>query len=144
MKRNQATALFLAAILFCCGVATGVLAHRYYAMSVVSARNAEDFRQRYISEMRSTVHLTPAQVTQLEAILDQTKAKYKAIKDTYRPAILEIKRQQINQVKSILRPDQIPLYDRLVAERERRMAEQEAREAREERRRTLHTGASSR
>jgi hypothetical protein len=134
MKRNQWRAVVVAVLLFCCGAAVGALGHRYYTATEVSAKSAEDFRHRYVSEMRSKLSLTPGQVTRLETILDETKAKFKAVKDSYRPAMLEIKKEQVSRVKSILTPQQIPIYERLVAEREQRMKEQEDREHREEHR----------
>ena len=72
--------------------------------------------------------MTPAQVAQLEAILDDTKAKVKALRDLYHPQMLKIKQEQINRVKSILTPEQIPAYEQLVAERERRAKDQEERD----------------
>jgi hypothetical protein len=135
MKRNQWTAAVMAVLLFCCGAAVGALGHRYYTSTGVNAKSAEDFRHRYVSEMRSKLSLTSSQVAQLEIILDETKAKFKAVKDSYRPAMLEIKKEQVSRVKSILTPPQIPVYERLVAEREQRMKEQEDRERREQQKR---------
>ena len=77
----------------------------------------------------------PAQVTELETILDETKAKYKALRDSQHPAMLKIKEEQISRVKSILTPQQVPAYEQLVAEREQRMREQERREREQEQKR---------
>ncbi len=137
MKRNQWTAVALAALLFICGAGIGALADHYYTATVVSAKTgAEGFRQRYISEMRQKVNLTPAQVTQLEQILDETKAKVKAVRDSYHPAMLKIREDQIARVKAILTPRQVPVYEQLVAEHERRAKEQEERDRQEEQKRT--------
>lgn len=135
MKRNQWTAALLALLLFGSGILIGALGHRYYAATTVSAKSAEDFRHRYIAEMESRLKLTPAQLTQLETILDETKAKYKAIRDAYHPAMLKIKNEQIAKVKSILTPDQIPAYEQLVAEREQRGRQQEERDREQEHKR---------
>jgi hypothetical protein len=132
MKRNQWTASLMAVLLFCCGAAVGALAHRYYTSTAVNAKTAEDFRHHYVSEMRSKLSLTPSQVTQLETILDETKAKFKAVRDSYHPAMLKIKEEQVSRVKSILTPRQIPIYERLVAEREQRMRIDEERDRRNE------------
>lgn len=135
MKRNQWAAAAIAAVLFCCGAAVGGLADHFYALRVVSAKTtAEDFRQRYISETRDKCHLTPAQVTQLEAILDDTKAKVKAVREAFHPAMVTIHNEQIARVKSILTSEQIPAYEQLVADRKRRTKDQEDRERRDERR----------
>lgn len=132
MKRNQWAAALLAVLLFACGVVVGALGHRYYAGAEVVPRTAEVFRQHYVSEMKSKLKLTPAQLDQLETILDDTKAKYKAVRDSFRPAMVQIKNDQITRVKAILTPQQAALYDRLVAERERRAREQEERDRKEE------------
>src|SRR5690242_21873931 len=132
MKQNQWAAVLLAVLLFCCGAAIGAIGDHFYTVRVANAKPAEDFRQRYISEMRSRCKPTPAQVAQLDAILDDTKAKVKAVKDSVRPQILKIKQEQIGRVKSILTPEQVPAYDQLLAERERRAKDQQDRERREE------------
>ena len=135
MKRNQWPALLFAALLFFSGAAVGALAHRYYSATVVNAKSAEDMRARYISEMRTDLKLSPGQVNKLETILDETKAKMKAVRDQYRPEMLAIRKEQISRVKSILKPDQIPKYEQLVAKRERHAREQEDHDRQEEQRR---------
>jgi len=126
MRRNQWAAAILIVLLFLCGVAVGALGHRYYVGEVVNAKTtAENFRQRYISEMQRKLKLTTAQVSQLETILDETKAKYKAVRDQSRPQMLAIKNEHISRVRAILTPEQIPEYEKLVAEHER---QQESRE----------------
>jgi hypothetical protein len=132
MNRNQWTAALFAVLLFAAGIVIGALGHRYYAASVV---NASDFRHRYVSEMQSKLKLTPDQVSRLEAILDDTKAQFKAVRDSYRPAMLKIKSEQISRVKSILTPEQVPIYEQMVADHERRAREQDERERQEDQRR---------
>ena len=134
MKRNQWSAVFLAVLLFSFGAAVGALAHRYYSATVVNAKG-EDLRRHYLSEMQSKLGLTAAQVSQLEAIMDDTKAKTKAVRDQYHPQMLKIRSEQISRVKSILTPQQIPIYESLVAERARHAREQEERERKEEQKR---------
>jgi hypothetical protein len=128
MKRNQLAAGAFAVLLFCSGAAVGALGHRYYSATVVSAKTADDFRQHYVAEMQSTLKLSSAQVGQLQMILDETKAKYKAVRDSYHPEMVSIRNEQIERVKSILTPTQVPMYERLVADREQRAKEQEERD----------------
>ncbi len=132
MKRTQWAATLLAVVLFCLGVAVGVLSDRYYHSTTVNAKTAEDWREHYVREMRLKLRLTNDQVSRLEIILDETKARYKAVRDSYRPAMLKIKNEQISRVKSILTPGQVPGYDKLVAEREERNRVQEEREREQE------------
>jgi hypothetical protein len=137
MQRNQLVAAGFAALLFFGGVAVGTLGHRYYAATAVSA-SSETARHRYIEEMRDRLKLTPAQVTQLETILRETKAKTRAVRDQYQPQMLKIKQDHMERVKSILTPEQIPAYEKLVAERERRSKEQEERDHNTDRPRATH------
>jgi|SRR5579863_5632566 len=127
-KRNQWAAALLAFLLFASGILVGALGHRYYAGTTVSAKSAEDFRHHYIEEMQSRLHLSPTQLSELETILDETKAKYKAVRDAYHPQMMKIRSEQLARVKSILTPQQIPAYEQLVAEREERAREQEERQ----------------
>ena len=128
MKRNTLPAVLLAMLLFGLGAAVGALAHRYYSPTIVVANSPETFRKSYVSEMRTKLAMTPEQVNSLQAILDETKGKIKAVRDRYHPEMLRIKQEQVNRVRSILRPDQLPGYAKLVADRERRGREQEERD----------------
>lgn len=132
MQRNQWAAVLLAIVLFCSGVGVGVLWHRYYATTVNAKGTSEDFRHRYVSEMSSKLKLTPSQIDSLNTILDETKAKFKAARDSVHPAMVRIKEDQISRVKAILTPVQIPVYEQMLAEHERRAREQENRERQED------------
>lgn len=130
-RGNQGIAWLLAVLLFSSGALVGSLTHRYLASN--SVVNASDvMRKRYVDEMQSRLSLTPTQVKQLEAILDDTKAKYKAVREAYRPAMLEVKGQQIQRVKSILSARQVPIYEQLLADREKQSKEQDEREKKRE------------
>ncbi|HEX4229834.1 MAG TPA: hypothetical protein VHZ07_14265 [Bryobacteraceae bacterium] len=130
-KGNQGIAWLLAVLLFCSGAAVGALAHRYFfAANVVNASDV--MRKRYVDEMQGRLSLSPTQVNQLQVILDDTKAKYKAVRDAYRPAMLEVKGQQVRRVKSILTARQVPIYEQLLADREKQSQEQEDREKKRE------------
>jgi hypothetical protein len=94
--------------------------------------SSEVARHRYVQEMQDRLKLTPAQLTQLESFLHETKAQTRAVRDSYQPQMLKIKQEHIQRVKSILTPDQIPAYEKLVAEREQRSREQDERDRRNE------------
>ena len=143
MKREEFTGVALAALLFFGGAVAGVLANRYYTTTTVSAKTSETYRNRYVAEMESKLKLTTAQVKQLEVIMDDTKAKVKAIRDSYKPAILQVKNEHVQEVKSILTAQQIPGYEQLLSERERRAREQDEQERRDEQRRTAEHKAQA-
>ncbi len=135
MKRNHWTAMLLALLLFCCGAAVGALADRFYTARPSAQKRRRISASTIFPRRARSCNLTPAQVSQLEAILDDTKAKVKAVRDAYHPAMLKIQEEQISRVKSILRPEQIPAYEQLVAEHEQRAKEQEERDRERERKR---------
>jgi hypothetical protein len=129
MKRIRLAAVGFAILLFGSGVVVGALGHRYYETGVVNAKSSPDsYRQRYVGEMRSRLKLTPEQVQQLEAIMAGTKSRFKALRDASRPQMSEIKRQHVEKVKAMLTPEQLPVYEQLVAEHERRAHEAEQRD----------------
>ena len=143
MKRQQWTGVVLAALLFFGGAAVGLLADRYYSATVVTAKTSETYRHRYVEEMESKLKLTTSQVKKLEVIMDDTKAKYKAVRDSYRPQMLAVKTEHIAQVKSILTAQQIPGYEKLLSERERRAREQDEQERQAEQRRAAERKAQA-
>ncbi|HEX7363219.1 MAG TPA: hypothetical protein VF283_22235 [Bryobacteraceae bacterium] len=126
MRRTRWAAVLFAVVLFCCGVALGVLGNRYYNTEVVSAKApAHSFRQRYVSHMRKCLNLTAAQVTQLEKIMDQTKGRYHALREKYHPEVLQIRQEEIGKTKAILTARQVPIYEQMVKEHEQRKHAQE-------------------
>jgi len=140
MKGNQAKAALFALLLFALGAAVGALGHRFYAATVVNAKpTAEDWRHKYIVEMQSKLNLNTSQINQLQVILDETKAKYKAVRESYHPEMVKVKEAQLERVKSILTPEQAKQYEQIVAEREQKAREQEERDRLEdERQAALH------
>lgn len=134
MNSNKTKAALFALLLFGFGAVVGALGHRYYTTTTVSAKTAEDFRNKYVSEMQTKLKLTERQVDQLQVILDDTKAKVKEVRDRYHPEMVKIKDAQLTKVKSILSEEQARKYEALVAEREQHAKEQEDRDRQEEQR----------
>lgn len=135
MRRTRWAAVLFAIVLFCCGVALGVLANRYYDTEVVSAKApAQSFRQRYVAHLRKCLNLTDAQVTQLKTIMDQTKDRYHALREKYHPEVLQIRQEEVDNVKSILTASQVPIYEKMVKEH------QEHERLKREKERKQHSG----
>jgi hypothetical protein len=134
MNTNKAKAALFALLLFGFGAIVGALGNRYYAATAVSAKTAEDFRHKYVSEMQTKLNLSQHQVDQLQVILDDTKAKFRAARESHHSEMVKIKDDQLTQVKSILSPDQAKQYEAMVAEREQHAKEQDERERQEDQR----------
>ena len=80
MRRSTLTTGLYLALLFLSGVAVGIFGHRLYTINSVNAsvnpRNPEEFRRRYVAEMRSRLKLTDDQVARLGPILDETRQRH--------------------------------------------------------------------
>jgi aromatic ring-opening dioxygenase catalytic subunit (LigB family) len=140
MNSNKAKAVLFAVLLFAAGSAVGALGHRYYAANVANA--AEDWRQKYIEEMQKKLKLNQHQVDQLQVILDETKQKFRAARESHHPEMVKIKDDQLTKVKALLSPDQARQYEAMVAEREQRAKEQDDHDRQDEaRQRALHLKA---
>ena len=73
MKLTRWTVALYMALVFACGGVVGAFAHRLYTVSGVSAnvsqRNPEEFRKRYMADMKSRLQLSDEQADKLGAIL---------------------------------------------------------------------------
>jgi hypothetical protein len=122
-RSNPSIALYLL-LIFSSGVIVGAFGMRLYAP--VAAKTApqkpspEDWRKQYLGEMESRLKLTDTQITQLNAILDETKARAHQAHETHDNALKQIKDEQIAKVRTILTAEQLPEYEKLHAEREQR------------------------
>lgn len=108
-------------LVFVSGALLGAFSHRLYTVSGVSAnapRNPEEFRRRYMEEMKTRLKLTPDQVTQLSAILDETRSRVRSTRESIEPEIRKIREEQQEKVHHILSAEQRPEYDQMRKERE--------------------------
>jgi hypothetical protein len=90
----------------------------------------EDWRKKYVSDLTAAVKLDPQQLAALNIALDRTrdeveklngkmKLEHDAVNEKWHPDREAIHHQQVESVKALLRPDQLPLYEAYRAERER-------------------------
>jgi hypothetical protein len=81
--------------------------------------------------------LSSAQVDQLNDILDSTRAKVRSVRDRYKPEMLQIKSDQVVQIRGMLASNQIAEYNKIVAEQEAKAKAQDARDRQLEKQRLL-------
>jgi hypothetical protein len=138
MKRpGFSTGLYLL-LVFLSGAAVGGFAHRLYTVSSVLAvpvsPKPDDYRRDLVNEMRTRLSLSSQQVTQLTAILDDTKNRYHEVKNRWdrqakeaeKPELKAIQADSIQQIKAILSEPQRAEYDKLRADREKRRQQNKA------------------
>jgi hypothetical protein len=117
--------------IFLSGALSGVFGYRLYEASAASGHNPapgltgtrkahaqdpEEIKKRIIAEMRQRVKLDDAQVAKLHRIFDDTRARFDQIHQEMNDRGHAVWDHQVAEVKAILRPDQVPLYDQLRAE----------------------------
>jgi hypothetical protein len=121
MKLSRGTVALYMGLVFACGAVVGGFGHRLYTTEAVSAstrRSPEEFRKRFMSEMGSRLKLSGDQVGKLEKILDDTRARFRATRDSINPQMDKIREDQHQQIKAILNPDQGAEYEKMRQERE--------------------------
>jgi Spy/CpxP family protein refolding chaperone len=129
LKRGNLQAALYVALVFLSGIAVGVLGDRLYSSRSVSAsakpKTPDQWRADYVSSIRESLRLSDAQVTKLNEILDSTRARYREVKERYKPEMKQIHTEQVEEIRGILTDEQKPKYEEWREERDkRRKAEQ--------------------
>lgn len=122
MSSSRLRVVLYLLLVFASGVVVGALGHRFWALQEVEARprSPQEFRRRYVEEMRTRLHLTDEQLRKLNEILDVTDARYREVRERMRPEMNAIQEEHANRVRAILTDEQRVEYEKLRAERERR------------------------
>ncbi|MDE2059098.1 MAG: hypothetical protein KGL31_08690 [candidate division NC10 bacterium] len=116
-------------IVFLLGLAAGALSLSAYLHRVDPARQAvwtgKFNRDRYVRELTEAVQLQPEQMGALNAVLDETREEFLALRRRLQPQFEEIKHRARQRIRSILNPDQHPRFEAFVKrwDEERRMEE---------------------
>jgi hypothetical protein len=80
--------------------------------------------------MQSRLHLDAGQISQLNAILDATRDRFREVRDRFRPEMKQIQDEQVSKIRGILNQDQQAEYEKLRVEREKRREEKDKKEGR--------------
>ena len=120
MRRSNLSTILYLAVVFLSGVVVGGFALRLYTAKSVNAiasqnpaqRHAE-IRKQYITDMRTRLRLTDAQVAQLEQIADATGQRMHEMHRT-------IDAEHVEKVNAMLNDDQRAEYAKWRDEREKR------------------------
>ncbi|HLH19942.1 MAG TPA: hypothetical protein VKX45_22140 [Bryobacteraceae bacterium] len=129
MPKNRFSALLSVLLVFSSGVLVGVVGHRLYTVNSVTSGSTtaptrpprpdpEEVRRRLISEMRDKVKLDDQQLAQLNRIYDQTRQRFDELHKKGSQESRALWEKQKEEIRAILRPDQIPLYDKYQKERD--------------------------
>ena len=129
MANNKLSAFLSLLLVFCSGIVVGGVGYRVYAAKVSAPTkpperrsSPEEFKNHLIEEMKREVHLDNRQIVELGQIYDDTRARFDEARAGFNSKLhaegQAIHDQQVDKIKKILRPEQIPLYDSLRARHE--------------------------
>jgi len=119
MRRSNLTTLLYLLLVFFSGAVAGGFVHRLYMMKTVSAattgpqHNHAEFRKRYTEEMHTRLHLTDAQMAQLQTIMDATDQR---LREMHR----SVEQEHAQKIMAMLNDDQKAEYTKMREEREQR------------------------
>jgi hypothetical protein len=80
----------------------------------------DEWRQKYMAEMKSRLNLREDQILRLNILLDETRSRVREVHERHRPEIDEIKHEQTLKVSGMLDPGQKVEFDKLIKERDER------------------------
>ena len=119
MRRSSLTAGLYLLLLFFSGVAVGAFGLHLYTLNTVTANGPNEFRRKYIAELRTRLKLTDGQVNQLGLILDETRRRHRELRDRHQPELKAIQDEQVSKIRAILQDSQQAEYTKLLEEREK-------------------------
>ena len=126
--------------IFILGIAAGVLGVSIYSGRIDPGRpsgwTGRFDRERYVKQMTEAVGLQPEQMGALNAILDETREEFLALRARLRPQFDEVRQRARVRIRGILNADQQGRFEAFVKrwDEERRAEAQAASGAKAERR----------
>ncbi len=118
MKLSRLTIALYVGLIFASGVVLGVFGHSLYAVTTVRSNPPEDLRKKTLAEMQKRMQLSNEQVSKINSIMDETRARFHEVRERYRPEMDAHQKDQRDKVRSILSPSQLTEYEKMLKERE--------------------------
>lgn len=132
MKLTRWSVALYMALVFACGGVVGAFAHRLYTVSGVSAnvgqRNPEEFRKRFMTDMKERLQLSDDQAAKLGSIMDETRARFRDVREKFEPEMQKIREDQRRRISELLSPSQQAEWQKIMEERQRRRESKKGRE----------------
>ncbi len=124
MRLTRWTIALYMALVFVCGGVVGAFAHRLYTVSGVSAnattRNPEEFRKRFLADMKARLKLSDDQTAKMDGILEETRMQFHATRARIEPEMKKIREDQQQKISELLSPEQEAEWQKILAERRNR------------------------
>ena len=130
MKRSQLSIALSMLAVFVSGSMVGAFAHRLYMVRTATAdapphqrRSPAEFRQRYLGEMKIRLGLDDTQTARLNEVLDHTRQRFRDFNEKHKTELSGIHEDQVREIRAMLKPEQMPLYEEYLKEREAKRKE---------------------
>ena len=138
MTKSRLSAFISLLVVFLSGALIGAVGNRLYMVNTVSSKGTqgpprrmdpEEARKHLMTETRDRLNLDDEQVQKLDKIFDEERQEFDRMHQRWNAEGRTLRAQHAERIKTILRPEQLPLFDKLQAEREerRRMRDQQDR-----------------
>ncbi len=127
MPKSKVSALLSLLLVFASGALVGVVGYRLYTVNTVVTAppprtgqrlDPEEARRRLIADQREKIGLDDQQVAQLNRIYDETRQAFDELHKEGSAKSRALWDKQKEEVRAMLRPDQLPRYDKWQAERD--------------------------
>jgi hypothetical protein len=132
MKLTRWTVALYMALVFACGGVVGAFAYRLYTVSGVSAnvgqRNPEEFRKRFMADLKMRLQLTDEQAVKLSVLMDETRSRFRDVREKFEPEMQKIREDQRQKISELLSPSQQAEWQKIMDERQRRRESKKGRE----------------
>ena len=130
MTRKNIPVVLYFLLVFASGSVVGALGYRTYNPPIARGSlnpppSPGEWRRQYIEESKTRLSLTDDQVAKLTALLDQTDARFREVREHDNQMVRQIREDHFEHVRAILTAEQIPKYENLHAEREAKAKQQE-------------------
>lgn len=138
---NQTKARLVVIAVFIIGLAIGALSMNLYQRATSAGpepgrghREGGPPQERILQEMTQKMALSAEQQNQIKAILDNTFGQYKAIRQEMEPKLKEFeprfestRLKGRDEIRKVLTPEQLPAFEEMVKEYDRRRQESDRR-----------------
>lgn len=126
--RSNLSVVLWVVLVFVSGVLVGGFGYRLYTVTSVSATSTPletpaQHRARVLEMFRRRIGIRPDQLTQINVVLDDWRAKSKALHGRIDPALDDLRREEDAKIRALLDPSQQPEFDKWCAERFKQEAE---------------------
>jgi len=130
MPKSRLSAFLSLLLVFFSGAVLGAFAYRLYTVKTVETVSIipgtpprkgggpEEFLKQRLAEMKDRVKADDQQLQQIKQVYNETREQYDGIRHKMNAEAHAIDENQVAEIKAILRPDQIPIYDQIRSEHE--------------------------